>query len=275
MLGINSTHYIGSVANQPNLIYTPGGLAILELTVAGRSDILTAEGEVKHPAFYNRCKAFGGYAEALAESLQQGDIVSVHGRLEYRSYEVDGEKRSTVETVIETIQTLSGRFVTEDDNRGQPVLVGGLNSVTIGGNLTRDPDHRQLPTGNSVVRLSVAVNERFRRLQPSVGDVSKGKPEEKVGYFDLQAWGELADTLAEGAKGSGIIGVGRLVNESWEDKEGNKRYGTKVDLERAHFISSGPAKSSSATKPKQVAQPERKRSTNHEEEFPPEQHLPF
>jgi single-strand DNA-binding protein len=266
MLGINQVHYIGSVATNPDLKYTPSGLAIVEITVAGRSDILTAEGEVKHPAFYNRAKAFGGYAEALAESLQQGDVVSVHGRLEYRAYEVEGNKRSTVETVITTIQTLSGRFVTEDDNRGQPVLEGGFNSVTIGGNLTRDPDHRQLPTGNSVARLSVAVNERY---------VSQGKPEEKVGYFDLQAWGELADTVAEGEKGQGIIGVGRLVNESWEDSAGNKRYGTKVELERAHFVSSGPAKSSPATKPKQSAQPERKRSTNLEEEFPPEQHLPF
>ena len=266
MLGINSTHYIGSVASQPDMKYTPGGLAILELTVAGRGEVVTAEGEVKHPAFYNRCKCFGKYAEALSESLQQGDVVSVHGRLEYRSYEVEGEKRSTVETVITTIQTLEGRFVTEDDRRGQPVLVGGLNSVTIGGNLTRDPDHRQLPTGNSVTRVSVAVNERY---------TGKDGDGEKVGYFDLQAWGELADTLAEGAKGGGIIGVGRLVNESWEDKDGNKRYGTKVELERAHFISNGPGKSSSANKPKQSAQPERKGTTNLEEEFPPEQHLPF
>jgi single-strand DNA-binding protein len=266
MLGINQVHYIGSVAATPDLKYTPGGLAILEITVAGRSDILTAEGEVKHPAFYNRCKAFGGYAEALAESLQQGDIASVHGRLEYRSYEVEGEKRSTVETVIDTIQTLEGRFITEDDNCGQPVLMGGLNSVTIGGNLTRNPDHRQLPTGNSVVRLSVAVNERY---------VSKGKSEEKVGYFDLQAWGELADTLAEGSKGQGIIGVGRLLNESWDDNAGNKRYGTKVELERAHFVSSGPAKSSPAAKPKQAAQTEHKGTINLEEEFPPEENLPF
>ena len=263
MLGINSTHYIGSVAANPDLKYTPAGLAILEITVAGRSDILTAEGEVKHPAFYNRCKAFGSYAEALAESLQQGDVVSVHGRLEYRAYEVENEKRSTVETVITTIQTLNGRFVTEDDSRGQPVLMSGFNSVTIGGNLTRDPDHRQLPTGNSVVRLSVAVNERF---------VSKGKPEEKVGYFDLQAWGELAGTAAEGSKGQGIIGVGRLVNESWEDSAGTKRYGTKVELERAHFVSSGPAKITPTPKARanEVAP-----KPLLDEEFPPEVDLPF
>ena len=99
---------------------------------------------------------------------------------------------------------------------------------------------------------------------------------EKVGYFDLQAWGELAEVLAEGGKGGGIIGVGRLVNESWDDKDGNKRYGTKVELERGYFVSANaknaPAKS--ATKPRRTGE----RTTPQislEEEFPPEDNLPF
>ena len=261
MLGINRTHYLGSVASPPDLKYTPAGLAILELTVAGRSEVVTAAGEVKHPAFYNRCKCFGPYAESLAESLQQGDVVSVHGRLEYRAYEVEGDKRSTVETVIETIQTLAGRFVTEDDRRGQPVLVGGLNHVTLGGNLTKGAELKRLPTGSSVTRLSVAVNERY---------TSKDGDGEKVGYFDLQAWGELAEALAEGAKGQGVVGVGRLVNESWDDKDGIKRYATKVELERAHFVVSGHTKNTVTAKPEQAA-------TNGQRggAFPPEETLPF
>ena len=268
MLGINRTYYLGSVASPPDLKYTPAGLAILELTVAGRGEVVTAAGEVKHPAFYNRCKCFAKYAESLAESLQQGDVVSVHGRLEYRAYEVEGDKRSTVETVIDTVQALAGRFVTEDDRRGQPVLVGGLNSVTVGGNLTRDAELKRLPTGSSVTRLSVAVNERY------TGKEGDG---EKVGFFDLQAWGELAEALAAGSKGQGIIGVGRLVNESWEDKDGTKRYATKVELERAHFISSGPAtKALAKSTPKPSSKGERTTPPpSLENEFPLEEHLPF
>lgn len=264
MLGINKTHYIGSITSQPELKYTPNGLAIMEITVAGRSDVLTAEGELKNPVFYNRCKCFGTYAETLAQSLQPGDVVSVHGRLEWRSYEVEDEKHSTVETVIETIQTLTGSFVLKDDNRGQPVLEQGLNHVTLGGNLTRDAEPRQLPTGNSVVRLSVAVNERY---------VAKGEAGEKVGFFELQAWGELAGALAEGAKGQGVIGIGRVANESWEDRAGNKRYGTKVELGQAHFVTSGPAKTATATR--QGLQNRQPLHNAPEDEFPPEQDLPF
>ena len=112
-----------------------------------------------------------------------------------------------------------------------------------------------------MTRLSVAVNERY------TGRDGDG---EKVGYFDLQAWGELAESLAEGAKGQGVVGVGRLVNESWEDKDGTKRYATKVELERAHFVASGHAKNTAAAKPEQ-AQPGRQR----DEAFPAEETLPF
>lgn len=265
MRGINQVHYIGSIVQAPELKYTPDGLAILELTVAGKQEIVTADGAAKSVSFYNRCKCFGKYAESLADGLQQGDVVSVHGRLEYRSWEGNGgEKRSTVETVITTIGTLEGGFITEDDRRGQPVLTDGLNSVTIGGNLTKSAELKHLATGNSVTRLSVAVSERYT-----------GKEDEKVGYFDLQGWGELAEMLGEGGKGDGIIGVGCLVNESWEDRDGNKRYGTKVKLERAHFVSVGRQTASKST-PKPSRKGARKAPRlSLEEKFPPEDSLPF
>ena len=267
MRGINQVHYIGSVTQQPEMKYTPGGLAILEVTVAGKQEIVTADGMAKTVSFYNRCKCFGAYAEALAESLQQGDVLSVHGRLDYRSYEGEsGKKRSTVETVIITLQTLAGNFITTNDNRGQPVLLDGLNTVTIGGNLTKDAELRYTPTRNCVTHLNVAVNERYG-----------SEEQEKVGFFDLQGWGELAEALADGSKGDGIIGVGRLLNELWEDGEGQKRYGTKVELERGYFVSSGTSKKAPA---QSTSKPNRKgeRTTPHgslEEDFPPEEQLPF
>ena len=87
----------------------------------------------------------------------------------------------------------------------------------------------------------------------------------------------FAEALAEGSKGQGIIGVGRLVNESWEDKDGTKRYATKVELERAHFISSGPAtKALAKSTPKPSSKGERTTPPpSLENEFPLEEHLPF
>ena len=265
MKGINTVHYVGSISKELELKYTPGGLAILELTVAGKEIITKSDGTAKTSVFYNRCKCFAKYAEALAGSFRQGDIVSVQGRLEYSAWDKDGEKRSTVETVISSIQTLTGRFITDDDSRGQPVLQGGINFVTIGGNLTRDAELKYTPSGNSVTQLSIAVNERY------------GEGSEKVGFFELQAWGELAETLAEGAKGQGIIGVGHLVNDAWTDKDGNKRYGTKVELSRAFFVSSGPGQGEAvSTLPAPTcASSQQTAPISLREEFPPEEELPF
>lgn len=260
MKGINQVHYIGSITQAPDMKYTGNGLAILELTVAGKERVVGADGEARTAHFYNRCKAFGKYAEALSESFQPGDVVSVQGRLEYRSWGQDGEKRSTVETLITSIQTLEGSFVTEDDRRGQPVLVDGLNSVTIGGNLTKDAELRNTPTGVAVTHLSVAVNERY----------GSEKDQERVGFYNAQGWGELAEALGAGSKGQGVIGMGRLVGESWEDKDGNKRYGTKVEFDRAHFVAGGQRQVAATDKGQHAAPP-----LNVDEEFPPEEVLPF
>lgn len=257
MKGINQVHVIGSIAKF-EMKYTAGELAILELTVAGKEQVVNADGETRTAHFYNRCKAFGPYAEALAGSLQQGDVVSAQGRLDYRSWEQDGEKRSTVETVIASIQTLEGSFITEDDKLGQPVLVDGLNSVTIGGNLTKDAELRYTPGGTAVTHLSLAVNEYF------------GKDQERVGFYNAQGWGELAEVLAAGSKGQGVIGVGRLLSESWEDGDGKRRYGTKIELDRAHFVAGKQRQSAAKGKEQRTAPPQ-----SVDQEFPPEQDLPF
>ena len=263
MKGINQVHFIGSVAKDVELKYTAGELAILELTVAGKEQVVGADGETRTAHFYNRCKAFGPYAEALAESFQAGDVVTILGRLDYRSYEKDGEKRSTVETVIASVQTLEGSFVTEDDKLGQPVLVDGLNSVTIGGNLTKDAELRYTPNGNAVTHLSVAVNEHF------------GKDQERVGFYNVQGWGELAEVLAAGSKGRGVIGVGRILSESWEDGDGNKRYGTRIELDRAHFVAGKQRQSAAKGQGQRTASPRTAPPQSVDQEFPPEEDLPF
>lgn len=223
MKGINQAEFVGAVATS-ELRYTSGGMSILELTLAGRTPVETDGGEVKHLSFYQRVKAFGRFAESLSESISVGDIVQVKGRSDYRSWDGENGKRSSVEVVIETINTLNPKhFTIENDTKGQPVLVEGVNEVTLGGNLTKDAELRYLPTGAAVAAFNIAVNERI------------GK-EERVGFHRVEAWRTLAEANAEAAKGEGVIVSGRLVNESWDDKDGNRQYGTKVEATRLYRV---------------------------------------
>ena len=90
------------------------------------------------------------------------------------------------------------------------------NSVTIVGNITRDPELRYTPSGQANVRLGVAVNRKWQ-------DRNSGEWQEATSFFDVIAWRELAENVNESLKkGARVIVTGRLEQRTWE-QEGNKR----------------------------------------------------
>ncbi|MDQ3399025.1 MAG: single-stranded DNA-binding protein, partial [Deinococcota bacterium] len=134
MRGSSIVQLIGALTKAAELRYTPGGLAILEVNVAGNQSIQTKDGSKDVP-FYIRSKVMGAYAEALADDMSEGAVVAVDGRLDYRSWETpEGQKRSAVEVFANSITKLDGAFEFITDTRGQNRLVGGSNTVTLMGN---------------------------------------------------------------------------------------------------------------------------------------------
>ena len=90
------------------------------------------------------------------------------------------------------------------------------NSITIVGNITRDPELRFTPSGQANARLGVAVNRRWQ-------DRNSGEWQEATSFFDVICWRELAENVSESLKrGARIIVTGRLEQRTWE-QEGNKR----------------------------------------------------
>ena len=88
--------------------------------------------------------------------------------------------------------------------------------VTVVGNLTAEPEIKTTKTGSSVLKVGVAVNRRWKNKQDEW--------EEEASFFDVNAWGELADNVASSlSKGSRVIISGRLEQQSWENKEGQKQ----------------------------------------------------
>jgi single-strand DNA-binding protein len=90
------------------------------------------------------------------------------------------------------------------------------NSITIVGNITRDPELRFTPSGQANARLGVAVNRRWQ-------DRSSGEWNEATSFFDVICWRELAENVSESLKrGARVVVTGRLEQRTWE-QEGNKR----------------------------------------------------
>lgn len=107
------------------------------------------------------------------------------------------------------------------------------NKVQLVGHVGQDPELKQVGSGQQLLRLSVATNERFRS-----GD---GDWKDDTQWHPVVAWGKQAERLASQVKkGSGLMIEGRLVHRSYETKEGEKRYATEVVLTEYFLLASKP-----------------------------------
>jgi single-strand DNA-binding protein len=105
----------------------------------------------------------------------------------------------------------------------------GFNRVVLIGNLTRDPQLRQIPSGTSVAELGLATNERYRSRDGELG--------ESTCFVDVVAWGKQAETCEQYLhKGSPILVEGRLQFDQWETAEGQKRSKLRVRADRIRFM---------------------------------------
>jgi len=100
------------------------------------------------------------------------------------------------------------------------------NRIILVGRLTRDPELRATPDGTSVVRFAIAVN---RPVRPGA--------EEQVDYFDIVAFRQLADNVANYVtKGRLVLVEGRLQTRSYTDREGNRRKAYEVVADTVRFL---------------------------------------
>jgi len=96
------------------------------------------------------------------------------------------------------------------------------NTVTVMGNCTRDPELRFTPSGMAVATFGLAVNRRWQNRQTN-------EWEEAVSFFDVTAWQQLAENVAESIqKGTRVLVTGRLDQRSWETQDGEKR--SKIEI---------------------------------------------
>lgn len=110
-------------------------------------------------------------------------------------------------------------------------MAKGFNKVILMGNLTRDPETRTTPGGQSVTNFSLAVNRTWKGAD--------GNTQEAVSYIDCVAWGRTGEVIAQYIqKGRPILVSGRLDQRSWE-QDGNKRSKVEVIVEDFNFVGGG------------------------------------
>jgi single-strand DNA-binding protein len=108
-------------------------------------------------------------------------------------------------------------------------MASDINTVTLVGRLTRDPEARQTPTGLNLCEASVAVNSAQKK-----GDAW----EEVVSFFNVTCFGKTAEALCKYGKKGHRVGInGKLLQRRWEAQDGTKRERVQVTANNVQFLS--------------------------------------
>lgn len=104
-----------------------------------------------------------------------------------------------------------------------------INKAIIVGNLTRDPETRTTPSGQSVTSFSVATNRMWT-------DKTSGERKKQTEYHNVVVWGKLGEIAQQFLKKGGIVYVeGRLQTRNWQDQQGIKHFRTEIVAEKIEF----------------------------------------
>lgn len=104
-----------------------------------------------------------------------------------------------------------------------------VNKVQLIGNLGKEPEVKTLESGKKMARFSVATNESYRN--------AKGEKVTETQWHNLVAWGKLAEIVEKYlVKGKEVAIEGKLINRSYNDKDGNKKYITEIQVNELKML---------------------------------------
>src|SRR3990170_2246530 len=113
--------------------------------------------------------------------------------------------------------------------------MSGFNRIIMTGNLTRDPEYKQLSSGQALCRLGLATNRQFKNKQT-------GSMVQEVCYIDVDVWGAQAESCKQYLqKGRPVLVEGRLKLDTWQDASGQSRSKHSIVADRVVFLGTASA----------------------------------
>ena len=107
--------------------------------------------------------------------------------------------------------------------------MASMNKVMLMGNLTRQPEVKTLPTGNSVCEFGLAINRKFTTRD--------GDERDEVVYVELSCFGRGGEVIKQYCdKGSPLFVEGRLRYDSWQNDKGEKRNRLSVIVDNFQLL---------------------------------------
>lgn len=110
--------------------------------------------------------------------------------------------------------------------------MASLNKCMLIGNLGKDPECRQIPSGQSVASFSIATKESYTK---------DNQRHEKTEWHKIVAWGKTAELVSKYLKkGSGVYIEGKLQTRKYTNKDGHEQYATEIVAQTVQFMDKKP-----------------------------------
>ncbi len=138
-MNINRVVLTGNLTRDPDHRSTPNGLSICKLGIACNTRRKNGAGDWEEKPNFFRVTVFGRQADNCAQYLKKGRPVAIDGRLEWSSWENEGQKRESVDIIAETVQFLSG---------GRDEAAGGGNGNGFSSNVQAAESDIPIDTGD-------------------------------------------------------------------------------------------------------------------------------
>lgn len=104
-----------------------------------------------------------------------------------------------------------------------------INQVIMIGRLTRDPELKYTSSGAAVANITIAVGRKYKKAEEMVDEVC---------FIDIVMWNKLAEAISNNlSKGSRVGVTGRLMQRTWQTKEGEKKSKHEILAESIQFLS--------------------------------------
>ena len=132
MASLNKVFLMGNLTRDPELRYTPGGLAVASFGIAVNRAWTAKTGEQKDEVCYVDINIFGRRAEVVGEYFSKGSPIFIEGRLQFSQWETkEGQKRNTLRVIAENFQFIGGGGGKRVDNDlGQSLDSSNLDAMS-------------------------------------------------------------------------------------------------------------------------------------------------
>jgi single-strand DNA-binding protein len=224
MFSLNRIQLIGYQTQPVSVRQTPSGMSVTDLNLVVPYIFKGDNGQAIEGKSFHVVTVWGSMATVAGQFLKPGGQVFVSGRLQTDSWEdpQSGEKRSKTKIVAMDMILLDPRDGQTQPPAGLRQLTNCLNRADVVGNVTREPELRTTTSGQKVLTLGVATNERWK-------DKASNEVKERSEFHSIVIWGDLADEVQKAVhKGSRVFASGRVQTRSFETQAGQKRYATEI-----------------------------------------------